>query len=228
MKWIGIGLALVIAVAIGAWWYEGYRAESALLRQPVYRVLEKHERALFDELVTEYRVYERGEENLDKFTNTAHEKINLAATQRLAHASPESVVALTRELLSIARKMQSAPGDACYRFWFPQVSGPPDFAGLLDAQTEARTFDLMAEVIRSSAETPAPLPDPEAVKDDLASVINATYQQFGTDAQMLANAEDPRADHSKVCAITISVYDRILGLPAARAADLLRAMTQLR
>ena len=50
MKWVGIGLALIIAVAVGAWWYEHYRADSALLRQPVYRVLKKHERKLYGEL----------------------------------------------------------------------------------------------------------------------------------------------------------------------------------
>jgi hypothetical protein len=146
----------------------------------------------------------------------------------MANASPDSVLALTRDMLATARKLQPAPGDACYRFWFPQVNGPPDFAALLGAKPEAHTFDLMAEVIRSSAESPTPLPDPEAVKNDLAGVIDATYAQYGADAQMLANAEDPRADHAKVCAITISVYDRILQLPPPRAAALLRAMTQLR
>ena len=43
MKWIAIGLALIIAVAIGAWWYEGYEAQAALLKQPIYRVLKKHD-----------------------------------------------------------------------------------------------------------------------------------------------------------------------------------------
>ena len=30
MKWIAMGLALVIVIAVGAWWYDGHRAESAL------------------------------------------------------------------------------------------------------------------------------------------------------------------------------------------------------
>jgi hypothetical protein len=41
---------------------------------------------------------------------------------------------------------------------------------------------------------------------------------------MLANAGDPRADRAKVCAITNSIYERILQLPPATASDLLRAM----
>ena len=56
MKWIVAGLVAVIALAVGAWWYEEYRAESALLRLPVYQVLQKHHRPLFDELVAECRL----------------------------------------------------------------------------------------------------------------------------------------------------------------------------
>ena len=45
---------------------------------------------------------------------------------------------------------------------------------------------------------------------------------------MLAHAEDARVDRTKVCAITISVYERILRLPPEQASALLRAMTQVR
>jgi hypothetical protein len=228
MKWIGIGLAAVIAVAVGAWWYDHYRAESALLEQPIYRVLKKHERAVYDELLEEYRVYQRGEERPERFINFANAQISLAATQRLAHASSDSVLALIRDMVATAKTLQVKPEDACFRYWFPQVSGPPDIAKSVEPAAQAHTLELMGEVIRSAAETPTPLPDPETVKDDLASVINATYDEFGEDAQMLANAADPRADRGKVCTITISVYERILRFPPEQAAALLRAMTQVR
>ena len=44
---------------------------------------------------------------------------------------------------------------------------------------------------------------------------------------MLAHADDPRADRTKVCTITISVYERILRLPPPQASALIRAMTQV-
>jgi hypothetical protein len=228
MKWIAIGLVAVIAAAVGAWWYEQYKADSTLLQQPVYRVLKQHERTLYDELLDEYRVYQRGEEGPEKFINLANSQISLAATQRLAHASGDSVLALMRDMVGTAKRLQGKPEDACFRYWFPQVLGPPDVAKFIEPAAQAHTLELMGEVIRSAAEHPEPLPEPEAVKDNLASVINATYQQYGADAQMLANAEDPRVDRSKVCTITISVYDRILRLPPGQASALLRAMTQVR
>jgi hypothetical protein len=228
MKWIAIGLTVIIAVAVGAWWYEQYKADSALLRQPVYRVLKQHERALYDELLAEYRVYQRGEEGPEKFINLANSQISLAATQRLAHASGESVLALMRDMVATAKKLEGKPDDACFRYWFPQVLGPPDVAKFIEPAAQAHTLELMGEVIRSSAEHAQPLPEPDAVKDNLANVINATYEQYGTDAQMLAHAEDPQVDRSRVCTITISVYERILRLPPDQAGALLRAMTQVR
>lgn len=228
MKWIGIGLAAIIAVAVGAWWYDHYRAESVLLKQPIYRVLKEHERGLYDELVEEYRVFQRGEERPERFVNFANSQITLAATQRLAHASSSSVLALMRDMLTTARKLQGKPEDACFRYWFPQVAGPPDIAKFIEPAAQAHTLELMGEVIRSAAEEPTPLPDPEAVKDDLASVINATYDEFGSDAQMLAHTDDERIDRGKVCTITMSIYERILKFPPEQAAALLRAMTQVR
>jgi hypothetical protein len=228
MKWIVILLVVIVAGAVGSFWYDGYSAESALLKQPVYRVLKKHERAVFDTLVEEYKVYERDETRRENFVNLANSEITLTATRNLAHASDASVLALMKDMVATARRLQNTSGDACFRYWFPQVSGPPDVAKFIDEKAQAHTLDLMGEVIRSAAESPVELPSPDAVKDNLANVINATYEQYGSDAQMIAHAEEPGVDRAKVCTITLSVYDRILNLPPAQSSALLRAMTQIR
>ena len=226
MKWIVAGLVAIVAVAVGAWWWEGHRAETALLAQPVYRVLEKHETALFEKLVGEYRLYLKDELSREQFTNTAAAGISEAATLALGRASQESLLALITDMLATARKLEHAPDNACFRFWFPLVAGPPDVAHLVDAKSQQHTLELMGEVIRSAAESPAPIADPEAVKDDFANIVNATYEQFGSDAQMIGHASDPRVDRTKVCVITISFYERILRLPPAKAINLLRVMAQ--
>ena len=228
MKWIVIILVVIVAGAVGAYWYEGHVAESALLAQPVYRVLEKHEPAVFEKLVDAYKVYVRDETRRENFVNLANAEISLTATRSLAHASQAAVLGLMNDMVATARLLQQAPGDTCFRYWFPQVSGPPDVARYIDEKTQAHTLALMGEVIRSAAESPAPLPSPDAVKDNLANVINATYEKYGADAQMIAHAEDPRVDRAKVCTITIAVYERIMSLPPADSSALIRAMTQLR
>jgi hypothetical protein len=222
-KWIVIGLVAVIAIAVGAWWYEAHRTESALLTQPVYRVLKDHDRPLYDDLLERYRLYQREEESRERFVNYANAEISKAATVALARASQESVLALVSDMVTTAKKLQATPGDACFRFWFPNVSGAPDGGGHRYGSAGA-PLDLMAAVIRSAAEKPAPPPDPEGVKDNLAGVINGVYEQYGADAQMLAHAEDPRTDRATVCTITISLYQRILQLPPDKASELIRTM----
>jgi len=228
MKWIVIILVLIVAAAVGSYWYDGYSARSALLAQPIYHVIRKHEPQLFDKIVEEYKVFERNESRREDFVNFSNYEISLAATQHLAHASQESVLALVRDMVSTARALEKKPGDTCFRYWFPLVSGPPDVASVIDAKSQAHTLELMGDVIRTAEENPVPLPEAGNVKDNLANVINATYEQYGADAQMMAHADDERVDRTKVCTITISVYDRILALPPGQAAELIRAMTQVR
>ena len=223
-KWIVTGLVTLIAIAVGAWWYEAYRTEAALLTQPVYRVLKDHDRPLYDDLLERYRLYQREEESRERFVNFANAEISKAATIALGRASQQSVLALVSDMVTTAKKLQATPGDACFRFWFPNVSGAPDVAAAIDTAAQAHTLDLMAAVIRSAAESPAPPPDPEGVKANLAGVINGVYEQYGADAQMLAHAGDPRTDRSTVCTITISLYERILQLPPDKASELIRTM----
>jgi hypothetical protein len=228
MKWVVILLIVVVVGAVGAYWYEGYRAESALLAQPVYRVLKKHEPAVYEKLLDEYKTFQRDETTREAFINTANAEIYVATTQSLAHASQDALIALIKDMLVTARKLQKTPGDTCFRYWFPLVSGPPDIARYIEPAAQAHTLDLMGEVIRTAAEDPAPLPEADAVKDNLAKVINETYEQYGADAQMIAHADDAKVDRAKVCTITLSVYDRIMSLPPAASSALLRSMTQIR
>lgn len=228
MKWVVMILVVIVVGAVGAYWYEGFDAQRTLLKQPAYRVIEKHDSALFDKLVEEYKVFARGESRREDFVNFANYEVSLAATQHLAHASQDSIIGLVRDMLSTARKLEKAPDNACFRYWFPQVAGPPDVAKYVDADSQAHTLDLMGEVIRSAEESPVPLPDSELVKNNLASVINATYEQYGADAQMISHADDARIDRTKVCTMTNSIYDRILAMPPDQGADVIRAMTQVR
>jgi hypothetical protein len=228
MKWVVILLIVVVVGAIGAFWYEGYRAEAALLEQPVYRVLKKHEPVVYEKLVAEYKTYQRDESTREAFINLANSEIYVVTTQSLAHSSQAALMALMKDMLATAHQLQEAPGDTCFRYWFPLVSGPPDIAKYIEPAAQAHTLDLMGEVIRTAAEGPVPLPEPEAVKDNLAKVINETYDQYGADAQMIAHAADPKVDRAKVCTITLSVYDRIMSLPPADSSALLRSMTQIR
>lgn len=227
-----LALALLAGAAALLWpriadWGRVRNAQGELLKQPVYQVLREHEPESFGRIARKYADLEAGRLTPAEFTNFSSSDLSEVATRRMAHASDEAVLALMRDMVANGRRLEAQPGDACFRFLFPNISGPPELANVLEAAAQARTHQVIADVIRTSAETPQPLPDPATVRDSLATVVNATYEQYGADAQMIANAADPRVDRAKVCTITLGLYDRILARPPADASALLRLMTQV-
>jgi hypothetical protein len=232
-KSLVLGLLLIAAVAGAGYlwwpqisgWHLSRQAQSTLLKQPVYQVLREHEPEVFKRVVDKYVAFRRGRATREVFINFSNSELSEVSTRRLAHASDAAVLDLMRNMVANARSLERQPGDACFRFLFPHVSGAPDVAKYLDAGSQARTLDVMAEVIRSSAEAPQALPDPATVQDSLSQVANATFDQYGVDAQMIANAGDPRIDRAKVCTMTLSLYDRILARPPADASALIRVVT---
>jgi hypothetical protein len=232
MKKIAIaGIATLGTALLAGLWLRAHLqvrdADAELQRQPVYQVLKKHEPDSYQRVRGKLAQSARGTAGRQEFINYANAQLAEAATRRLANASDPAVLKLMNDMLITARALQRKPGDACFRFLFPQVSGPPDIASHVDAVAQARTLDAMAEVIRSAAEQPVALPENALVQDKLAVVVNGIYEQFGADAQMIANAEDPRVDRAKVCAMTISLYERILAWPPGDSAAIIRAMTQV-
>lgn len=226
-----VGLAVLAAIAAFAWpelarWWSLREAGSSLLERPVYAVLRAHEPETFGRITRRYADVRRGDASEAEFINFANAELAEAATRRLANASDAAVVGLVRDMVATAKTLSDAPGDACFRFWFPTISGPPDVAAHVDAAAQARTLEAVAEVIRSAAESPVALPEGDAVADKLAAVVNATFEEFGADAQMIAHAEDPRVDRGKVCTMTTALYERILAWPPSDAAAIIRAMTQ--
>jgi hypothetical protein len=224
-------VGLAIGAALGAQvlgprasaWYELHNAEAKLLEVPVYRVLKKHEPAAYAKILAEYKRTVTDPKQLGAFTSLVMSEVGNVTSRRMGTASQDSLIALMREMLGNLRALQK-DGDSCFRYLFPQVSGPIDFAKHFDAAAENRSLTLLAEVIRSSAEEPVKAEPAGVAQEKLGPVVQALAEEFGDDAQMLGNVAAPGVDRAKVCAITISLYDRILKLPEADAAMVLRSL----
>jgi hypothetical protein len=177
-------------------------------------------------LLAEYKLAVRDETRMSGFENLVVGEVSKIATRRMAHASQDSLMNLTRDVLANMKTL-SKHEDACFRYLFPQVAGPADMNKYFDQESQERTLVLLADVIRSSAEHPVPLPPGGQAQEKLAPVINALYTEFGADTRMLANVSAPGVDRTKVCTIAIALYDGIMALPPPDAAAALRSMTQL-
>jgi hypothetical protein len=224
-KWIigGVVLGLALAAA-GLWWQKSRAVESELLAEKPYRVLKQHEPAAYARILDGFRRYRSGAHTQADFVREANALYSEVATRRLAGASQQSLQALMQDTLRTVKKLREKSPEACFRYFYPEVAGAPDVAQILTPEEQRHTLTLMSEVVRSSAEQPAARPTQAEVQDELARIINATYEQFGTDAQMAAHADDPRIDRGKVCVVTTSLYERILALPPDVSTKLIRFM----
>jgi hypothetical protein len=227
-KWVIGGLACAAAAAFAWWWQRSRGLEAELLAEAPYQVLKQHEPAEFARVLAGYREFKSGHRGQAEFVRESNALYSQAATRRLANASQGSLQALMHDTLRTVKKLREKSPEACFRYFYPEVAGPPDVAGILSAEEQRTTLRLMGEVVRSAAEYPVTRPAPQEVQDELAGIINATYEQYGADAQMAAHAADPRIDRGKVCAITTSLYERILALPPDVSTRLIRYMAPQR
>jgi hypothetical protein len=227
---LAVGAALLMHLFVTPRVVESWAAKQAhgeLLAIPVYAVLAKYEPAVFERLLAEYRLVVLDRSRADIFSDLANSEISTAATRHIAHASDAALLALMHDMLQKLQLLRARSPEDCYRYLFPKIAGPPDIARYVDRATQERTLGLMADVIRTSAEAPVPVPPPDRVQNLLAPIINEMYGEFGESTQALSHAEEPDADRRVVCTVAVALYEKVMRLPPADSAAVIRSMTQL-
>jgi len=203
------------------------QARARLLAIPVYAVLEKDEPAVFERLLAEYARVVRDPARIDEYTHVANTEISTVATKHIARAQDAALLALMHDMLDKLQVLRARSPEDCYRYLFPKAAGPPDLARWFDRESLSRTFALMADVIRSSAQSPAQVPPRERVEPLLGPIIDEIYAQYGESTSLLSRAEEPGVNHGTVCAISVTLYEKVMHLPPGDAAAVIRTMTQL-
>lgn len=227
---LGVGLAVAFGLLVlpritGSWALP--RAREDLLKVPVYVELSRYEPAAFAKLAADYALVLRGRMSHVDYTNAANATISTIATQRIAHASDAALLALMHDMLAKLELLRARSPDDCYRYLFPKVAGAPDLEQWFDAASQERTLGLMADVIRTSAEDPVEVPARFRVEPLLGPVINDIYAQFGENTQLISRAEEPGVNRGTVCAVSVTLYEKVMKLPPADAAAVIRTMTQM-
>ena len=224
LRWVLGGAALLALIAVGIWWQRSRAVDAELLAAAPFRILKEHAPAEYARILGVWREFKAGERSQPDFVRESNALFSQAATKRLGAASQESVLALMHDTVRTVKKLHAKSPEACFRYFYPEVAGAPDVTGILSAEEQRRTLELMGDVLRTAAERPVARPAQAEIEQPLSGIINATYEQFGTDAQMVAHPEDPRVDRAKVCVVTTSLYERILALPPDMSTKLIRFM----
>jgi hypothetical protein len=202
-------------------------ARRQLLATPVYAVIEKYEPVVFERLLAEYERVLLGDSNIDSYTRVMNSELGTVATRHIAHASDAALLALMRDMLVRLQVLRARAPDECYRYLFPKAAGPADLARWFDRESQQRTLGLIADVVRTSSENPVPVPARERVQGLLGPIVNDMYAQFGESTTLLSRAEEPGVNRQTVCAIATTLYEKVMRLPPADAAEVIRSMTQL-
>ena len=66
-----------------------------------------------------------------------------------------------------------------------------------------------------------------SVEPLLSPLVNEMYARFGENTALLSRTEERGVSHGTVCDIATTLYEKMMRLPPADAAAVIRSMTQL-
>ena len=203
-------------------WYNVRNAEAELLELPAYQALKKYDRETYDRLVADFRSgLESGAEK-DQVIATIRGHMMKVIESRLPRASDEAVVKYMGITIQELEVMMKKGGDLCFRFLFPQPGKIVDASEHLSKKMQQEDIAALAEVIKTSAEDPQPVPEGEQFTPTLQAIFGELQSEHGDDVMMLQDPTSPAVDKRKVCRMSADMYHQIFALPASESGPLLR------
>jgi len=202
--------------------YQAGHVESELLESPAFRALKQHDRATYDKLVAEMKQSLKDGKGEGQIIANVRGHITKVVQVRLPRASNEAVASYMKVMLVEMDELNQQGGDLCYRFLFPQPSGPIDPNKHFSKKTQEADLAALAQVIKSSAEDPQPVPQEAEVLPTLTPIYLELATEHGEDIAMLQNPTAPSVDRRKICAMSKSIYTKILRLPVDDSGRVLR------
>ncbi len=133
--------------------------------------------------------------------------------------SDAAAVRVGRALVASLEGLQERDPDQCYRFLFPGVAGPSRGG---DADEDDRLLAALREAVATARDGSAEPLDRKAAARQLETVFQHLREEHGADVDILRKPQAPGVDRSRVCAITIALYSKLVALPPAAAGQTLR------
>ncbi len=196
-------------------------ARQKLATLPVWRTIKIQQPALYrqasDKLQNALQAGLAEQQAFDRLRPLAAELLN----QRINTAADEDLIGYMKISLEEMKQLRQQSADRCFRFLFPQVRGGVDIAELLPPsliESEMQTMDRLLANSRGGDRT-VDLPHG---RKQLQSVVKKLYGKWGSDLQTLNTPAEPGVDESKLCDMTIDLYQSVLALADKDSANVLR------
>ena len=204
---------------------EAQEVDDALAQLPVYSTIRTQEPALYDQIRSNMlRLAKEGKTQQEIIDSGKLTVSNLAA-QRMSHAPDANVIAAAQLGLDEMTALLARNDDTCFKFLFPQISGGINLPQLVPPELVQRDLNNLNNLLLATGKDqnvrPTPISD-EKFQALMTPIREALQKRYGD--QLLEDPSSGKADRTKICEMSISLYSNILALPAEQSAPLLRTV----
>ncbi|MDX1402975.1 MAG: hypothetical protein R3192_00480 [Woeseiaceae bacterium] len=145
-------------------------------------------------------------------------------SDRMPKASDEALLNSIQLTVDQLKWLSNKENDACFRYLFPQVDGGLAVQDMFSQELIARDYES-TRMILSSYEAEREIPNEDSAMQIINPVYATLFAKYGSEAVAeLADVSVDGIDKSRVCSITIDLYDTILARPEEDAVTALRWM----
>ena len=204
--------------------HQARNAEPQLLAIPAFQAIKQYDPKTYENILSDVKSLLKKGSNEAQIIGAVRGHITILVQKRLPRASDEATASYVKVMLTEMEELNKQGGDLCYRFLFPQKSGPIDGRKYFSKQTQEEDLAALATVIKTSAEDPQPVPHENDVIHKVAPIYADLEKQYGNDLSMLQNPTGADIDKGKVCSMAIGLYGKILELPPSESGKILRYM----
>lgn len=188
---------------------------------PLYRTIKRQQPTLYPNLLNDYlAAVDRGESESQALAQLRPALVGLIS-QRISYASSEALNRYIEVLLEEINVLREENTTLCFKFLFPQVSGGIDMNATVPAALRVKEAAAMNYFMQHSlgAEQTG---DVEQNRADLQNIVRELYKKWGSDLQLMNAPAEMGADKTKLCEMTIELYQYVLALPVNNSAGVLR------
>lgn len=236
LRWIPPALCLAVLLAPAATfaadpqptlrpdWRATHGITEALLKDPGYRAIKEHYPDDYARISAALEELVAAGAPTTGAAATLRNEVQALMMHKLAAASDEAVVRMTRGLVAAMEAVGQTDPEACHGLLLGD-------ANVSDAAMATLPEDLLnelqqgtVEVIASSRLAPRTVPAEEEVAGDMLAVLAPTFEKYGDQIDRLGAADATPAERAVACRIAVDSVRAVLTLPPERAGPILRLM----
>lgn len=199
--------------------------DQELREVPAFVAIKKHEPATYAAMKGELVSAMQEGANTNAILLRIHDLTASLAQKYMSRCSDQALVRYVRVTMDEVDQLSKRNPDAAFGMLFPEPGKFVDIRPFVDNATEREDSAALADVISSGAGQPVHADSSPRANELLSETARQLAAEDGADAvKLIANPRAPGVDKRQVCVAVSRLYRKVLALPEADAALVLRTM----